>query len=306
MSKLFRLKQWLTISEAARHLSTIFQELVSEADVLRLALDRRLTISVNFVNHAKARRGQVVPKADARWREVLPFVVEHLVRKGGDVRTPVYVLEGIQIDEEHVLELEEEVVTLDGVYDLPLIGAEALDVENECQRLNGGPSVTLINLQGVFVQESDQVMYQLVERLDCQDMCRALLELDTEAGKEAASMLPPAPKEDPFIPAGELPHDAVLVVRTEALRALLERVEAESEGDEPELDTRAETTYRRLIGALVQLMLGTSPLGASKPVFENKAAIVDTLLASFGNKRGFSKRTIDQKFAEAMRSLEED
>jgi hypothetical protein len=38
-SKLFKLKKWLTVPEAARHLSTLFEEAVSEADVLRLVLD---------------------------------------------------------------------------------------------------------------------------------------------------------------------------------------------------------------------------------------------------------------------------
>lgn len=52
VSKLFKLKDWLTVEDAARHLSGVFSEPVSEADILRLALDRRLTLSVNFVNGA--------------------------------------------------------------------------------------------------------------------------------------------------------------------------------------------------------------------------------------------------------------
>ena len=42
MGKLFNLKAWLTIADAARHLTIVFGEEVTEADVLRLALDRRL------------------------------------------------------------------------------------------------------------------------------------------------------------------------------------------------------------------------------------------------------------------------
>lgn len=56
-SKLFNLKEWLTIPETAKHLSIIFGEEVNEADVLRLGLDRHLKLSVNFVNHAHAKRG---------------------------------------------------------------------------------------------------------------------------------------------------------------------------------------------------------------------------------------------------------
>ncbi len=56
-SKLFKLKKWLTIQETAKHLSIMFGEEVQEADVLRLGLDRHLKWSVNFVNHAHAKRG---------------------------------------------------------------------------------------------------------------------------------------------------------------------------------------------------------------------------------------------------------
>lgn len=50
MGKLFSLKEWLTVPEAAKHLTLVFGEDVSETDVLRLALDRRLRLSVYFVN----------------------------------------------------------------------------------------------------------------------------------------------------------------------------------------------------------------------------------------------------------------
>jgi hypothetical protein len=44
MGKLFNLKEWLTVADAARHLTIVFGEDVTEADVLRLALDERLTV----------------------------------------------------------------------------------------------------------------------------------------------------------------------------------------------------------------------------------------------------------------------
>lgn len=59
-SKLFKLKKWLTLNEAARHLSGICGEEVTVADILRLALDKHLRLSVNFVNHTSARPGTVV------------------------------------------------------------------------------------------------------------------------------------------------------------------------------------------------------------------------------------------------------
>ncbi len=56
-SKLFKLKEWLTIPETAKNLSITFGEEVTEADVLRLGLDKHLKLSVNFPNYAYAKRG---------------------------------------------------------------------------------------------------------------------------------------------------------------------------------------------------------------------------------------------------------
>ena len=57
-SKLFKRKEWLTIPETVKHLSIMFGEEVTEADVFRLGLDGHLKLSVNFVNHAHAKRGE--------------------------------------------------------------------------------------------------------------------------------------------------------------------------------------------------------------------------------------------------------
>src|SRR5260370_26313980 len=66
VKKPLNLRQWLTVPEAARHLTLIFGEDVSEADVLRFALEDHLTLSVDFVNHTMARCGPVVPIQDAK------------------------------------------------------------------------------------------------------------------------------------------------------------------------------------------------------------------------------------------------
>ena len=69
MRKLLKLKEWLTVPDAARHLSILFEEEVAEADVLRLALDGHLTLSVLFVNHTHARCGSIVPLERAKFSD---------------------------------------------------------------------------------------------------------------------------------------------------------------------------------------------------------------------------------------------
>jgi hypothetical protein len=137
LKKLLKLKEWLTVPDAARHLSILFGEEVGEADVLRLALDGHLTLSVYFVNHTKARCGPIVPLKDAKRHPLQMW----------DGQT-VYCFKGLCISEEEVLELDESVVTLTGIWDLPMLGAERLDVEHSYQMLTSGPAVELTVLDG--------------------------------------------------------------------------------------------------------------------------------------------------------------
>ena len=65
MNKLLKFKEWLTIDEAANYLKIGIGETVTNADILRLSLDGHLKLSVNFVNHAQARRGNRVSKDKA-------------------------------------------------------------------------------------------------------------------------------------------------------------------------------------------------------------------------------------------------
>ncbi|NTW88717.1 MAG: hypothetical protein HGB26_06250, partial [Desulfobulbaceae bacterium] len=60
-NKLFKLKEWVTVPEAARKLSLTFDEEVTEADLYRFALEGHLKLSVNFSKPTKARCGKVIP-----------------------------------------------------------------------------------------------------------------------------------------------------------------------------------------------------------------------------------------------------
>ena len=69
------------------------------------------------------------------------------------------------------------------------------------------------------------------------------------------------------------------------------------------LSERSETVYQRVIGALLETLLGTSPAGNPNSVFDSQAAIVDSITAHYEGIPGLSKRTLDEKFAAARRSL---
>ena len=263
MKKLFKLKEWLTIAETAAHLSIVLDEPVSESDVLRLALDGHLTISVNFVNHAKARIGRFNLMADVVLTEIPNM---HSIEK-------LFSAIGVRINnddgQDGVIQFEDKLILLHGVFDLPLIGGEKLDIEHAYQNLTNGPSVTLENIDGAFVK-SDENWYQLQESFDDneyssgssaqlknlknyiaandvdKDRAKQLLdkfEIDRKVFKEKEK----ANKEiNNYYPAGGLPLDSVLVVRTKALSEFEESLNDKSKMERP-LGTRERNTLLTLL-----------------------------------------------------------
>lgn len=70
-----------------------------------------------------------------------------------------------------------------------------------------------------------------------------------------------------------------------------------------QLSERSEFTYQIIIGVLLNLFLDQSPAGKPLSVFKNQSAIVDAIIARYRDVPGLSKRTLDEKFAAANRSL---
>ena len=114
--KLTELKRWLTVNDAASHLADVLDEDVTVADVLQLALEGRLTLSVRFLSPVTG------VQLTAGWR---------YVRDGEDSADR----EPEEIPEDPFVELPND------VYDLPLTGVERRDVEDEYQRLCGVKSL---------------------------------------------------------------------------------------------------------------------------------------------------------------------
>lgn len=272
MSKLLKLKDWLTLEDAAKHLSIMFGEDVAKADILRLALDGRLTLSVNMVNGALARCGPMVSGEQAKYTEFpsdLKAAMEAKVPgdyEGGYTKLP----EGVPLNNGDVIELEPDIVSLRGIYDLPMIGNERLDVEHAYQALTDGPPVTLQGLDGAFVSAGDKTYCQLQESFDENEFqsgsavqgrkLEAFIEsegLDAETADEMRAKhkedreqfkkrRAEKPAKENYFPAGGLPADSVLVVRSDALLELQEAASAHDRrgGD---LGTRERDTLLKLV-----------------------------------------------------------
>lgn len=278
MKKLFTLKKWLTLQEAARHLAIVFGEEVCEADVLRLALDGHLKLSVHFVNHAPARKGIVVPIGEAEYEEFPPDFFPFLSIPEEHKGKPIRVMKGINLDDKQVLMLDKKVESLDGVYDLAMIGNERLDVEHKYQMLTAGPAVTLQGLDGAFVTGDGDTMYQILESYDenehqagsdgsLRELARQIAlkkikpekaqELLAKHKEERKAFLAKAKERrdaghdsENYFPAGGLPVDSVMVVRTEALREFEQSLNETPESKEKPITTTERTTLLTIVAAL--------------------------------------------------------
>jgi len=169
ISKLFKLKEWLTLPDAAKHLSGVCGEEVTVADILLLGLDRHLTLSVNFVNYAYAEP-----------RKLVYFDEEELINSlGQGIYPPEFkfadmpfskdkLMLALRIDEGKFLTRENDpnVVRIEGIWDLPMIGGEDIYVRSKYHELTDGPPVDLIGIDGCFVARNNDTICELQDSFD--------------------------------------------------------------------------------------------------------------------------------------------
>jgi hypothetical protein len=258
MQKLLNLKEWLTVPDAARHLGILFGEDVSEADVLRLALDGHLTLSVDFVNHTAGRCGSRVPISQAARRAIRTL-------DGKEFE----IFAGLAIDDEWIIEWRPEIVSIDGVWDLTMLGPERLDVEHKYQRLTGGPAVTLQSLEAPLVRRDNGTYCQLQAHFGDNEF------FDSKSLKK--------PHNDPanYYPAGGLPEDSVLVVRTSALHDLVSRASKPDERTEKPVERRERNTLLVILAALADMArVDVSKPSAAGAAIESKTAQMGVRVAA--------------------------
>lgn len=329
MSKLFKLKKWLTIPEAAAHLERVLEEEVNAADVLRLVLDGELEIAVNFVNHATARRGKLVYVSTADMFRSLARgeapeglkVTEKIQLPGRPKRTDIavpYIIVNDQILPNHWLSLEDDIITLTGVWDVPMIGSNVLDVEHAYQMLTGGPEVTLESLDGdTLVGSVNGTIYQLQEDFDWnpyqsgslahKEEIKKRIARDNISGERAERVWSEfrkereafldrrreRPERSRYYPAGGLPHDSVFVVRTSAINAFLHEL-GEDEGDDNEVRavTRTESQETAILDALESQGFDPLAIPLTRGKGGAKQKVKSFLLA--GRRDLFTPRSFDK------------
>ena len=332
-SKLFKLKEWLTLPETTRYLSSLFDEEVSEADVLRLALDGHLKLSVHLPNPTNVIRGDVVSEEETIWQE--SKLERHILERTYKAKFPEFdgdiskvkfatptIMKSLNIDGKRFINLDEKVTAIKGVYDLPLFGGERLDIEHEYLVLTDGPDLveTLLGLDGAFVSNLDgSVVYQIQESFDNNEFFDGSIaqfeklkeyiankNVEEERGnklladhkKKREQYLEKRKKknyEDNYYPSGALPRDRILVVRTSALLDLQELV-SENQLEAKQISPKTEKSDLHIIGALVEIII-------EGQLYSSEEKLRDHIADQYRGYSGCASRTLAGRFAEAKKLL---
>lgn len=270
MSKLFKLKEWLTLEEAVLHISNVLGEPATIADLYRFALDGHLTLSVDFVNHAYARKGKWVKTEQIEFE-----LVEIDIFTGKKLDEPFSIPKNyeLHVSGDDWIFLEKPIRSISGVWDLTMIGAEKLDIEHYYQQLTSGLEVTLVAIDGVFVQQGDVVCqlqtdfddneFQKGSKAQEKDMERYIVDKKLskiEAQKVKAKFKEERdkyledrkgqPRENNYYPSGGLgDHDFVLVIRTQEITRFIQSLGDVPPSEKP-LTSKERNSLLVLIGAL--------------------------------------------------------
>ena len=310
MNKLLSLKEWLTLEESAEHLSRVFQEHVSVADLYRFALQGHLTLSAYFINHARAKLGARMRIRDAGFR-ILPALFQE---EEGEARITIsltsdampefeawleadannklllesevpkqkfVILNGNQLSATDCVSFEREVQVIEGIWDLPLMGAERLDIEHALQKVTGGPSVNLTHLDGAYACRADGSVAWLQEHISDNEYAR---EKDRKKARDDSSA---------YYPAGGLPNDAPVIVRVANLLSFIARASGAS-GTEKPLDERERTTLLCIIGALAR----EAGIDLSQPMKAGDAVV------AIAPELKLSGRTIGEKLKQVTEAMD--
>lgn len=276
---------WLPLDRAAKYLSTALDQELTEVELLGLARQKLLTLSVHFPNLAKVRYGEIIhyPRSQfesARTSADLPRELEWFWLSPDEAISlpdfpreaegePVLVTRLLNLDPDHYVRFTGKARTIEGVWDLPMIGGEKLGVENEFQRLRGCPPLALWPLEGVIVRGSDGILAQLqcsysfaeysaawdgIRRHLKQQMTngqvgqkegKRLLDLQKEERKRFLKMVRKLPASEHYYPAGYFPDDSNFVVRMDALLEFEKFAKNRERGSHPSAIELPQHSFRK-------------------------------------------------------------
>jgi len=229
MSKLFKLKEWLTIEEAANHISNVLGEPVTLADIYRQTLDGNLTISVNFVNETMARTGKYILASE--YGNTDDSKMSFLDEGSADYFAIPSKETGVVFGE--LIKLRSHVFPIKGIWDLTMLGAEQLDIKAYYYKEISKIEVTPKILDGMFLKQGDV-------------LCQPQIDLDSNESQVCSEGRKTTEKS--YSPSNSLDnHDFIFVIKNREVKRFIQSLEdTPQENKAPTLNTYTKNVDKRI------------------------------------------------------------
>ena len=290
MKKLYALKGWFSLSDAAGRLSAGLGEQVTVADILQLVIEGHLPLSLYFLTAPALR---VAPYTALYGRGFSTDFIGMLERFCPENKPPQDML--ITSMRWECLDEDESILYLEeGPYRLELECSDALRgwVYGKLTNTLG----ELISPGELFVSDNEGTFWQIMEH-------QTGYSYRTPEGEEEKI-------ESSYLPASSFPDKAELIIQ----RADIEIFE-NSLADQPStkaalLLPRAETSYLNIIAALLEVIAKGIPSsypegGEIGPAaeFRSEAKLIIAIDEYYLKVEGLSQSNLQNKFRNARRSL---
>jgi hypothetical protein len=248
MGKLFNLKEWLTVADSARHLTIVFGEDVTEADVLRLALEEKLPISVYFPRPTYARQlieetytgfesvgGEILLASD-----VLPRTDEYIYKTHTNICGEPFVVTYREIPENSTAYVAtDSVVKVLGLWNIYMNFGQRAEIDRQYQKLIGANVLPPDNESNLYISNLSGDLFELVISYE---------ESKYFDKKEFAKN--PVAYGKHYLPLEELPSDSYFVIRTDSLRDFEASINGTSTSPEKPLSPNERNSLLTIIAAL--------------------------------------------------------
>ncbi|PKH02150.1 hypothetical protein CXF72_13170 [Psychromonas sp. MB-3u-54] len=244
MSKLFKKKEWLTLDQAVIHISNVLSEPFTLANIYEFALSGDLVLSVNFENIVKAKKVTFIKKEDIKYKKVFPKNLPN-IPEGGYFNVPINAKHPISRDC-WVENIEEQVVSLSGVWDLSMIGTEKFSIKQLYQQeISSDIEVKVPEALSVYVKGAEDT-YQL-------QLLLTMAQYREQHNNLTVNGLKPKIADCALAyPASRLDErDYILVVRVKEVTRFIQSLEDSPQEDKP-LHDKERTTLLLLFGSMLK------------------------------------------------------
>lgn len=224
MSKLYKLKKWYSLTDAARRLTTTVGEEVTERDVRQLFVDRELPVSW-ILQHQPAAEVAAMCGAYFPGTDLYELTKGLTIDQGHTFGDPAYIQAGITWEKQ-----SRRLLHLEGVFTLDLEEGGAHDYIVSLVTGKGGE---LYSFDGTIVLDGYGTRYQLLEPFD-EDYLK----------KNELSIF----KMDSYYPSSRLPDAEDIVIKREHLESFEARLNGgESPPEKIDLDPREYSSLYKML-----------------------------------------------------------